>query len=72
MLATADASLKETEKYPKAAARTEYKEEGERLTKFKAAAKKCAEDLGKVLAAEKSKRQVHDGCTEIPKGHEGL
>jgi len=54
VIATADAALKETEKYTKAAARTEYKAAAEALTKFKAAAKKCAEDLSKVLAAEKN------------------
>ena len=54
VIATADAALKETEKYTKAAARIEYKAAVEALSKFKASAKKCADDLAKVLAAEKT------------------
>lgn len=54
VLANADATLKETEKYTKAAARMEYTAAVVALTKFKMAAKKAAEDLAKVVAAEKS------------------
>jgi hypothetical protein len=54
VLAKADAALKDTEKYTKSAARTDYKSAREALTSFKKNAKKCAEDLAKVIAAEKT------------------
>lgn len=54
MLAKADAALKDTEKYTKSAARTEYKAALEALTSFKADAKACADALTKVINAEKA------------------
>jgi hypothetical protein len=67
VLATADAALKETEKYTKAAARMEYKVAVDALTKFKVAAKKAAEDLAKVLAAEKSSDKFTAGVQKFQK-----
>jgi hypothetical protein len=68
VLATADVALKETEKYTKAAARTEYKEAAEALTKFKAAAKKCAEDLEKAVTAEKANDKFVTAVKKFQKG----
>jgi len=68
VLATADAALKETEKYTKAAARTEYKEAADALIKFKVLAKKCAEDLGKPLAAEKANDKFVTAVQKFQKG----
>ena len=53
ILKKADPALKDTEKYTKAAARTEYKNAREALVSFKVTAKKCADDLAKILGAEK-------------------
>jgi hypothetical protein len=68
VLATADAALKETEKYTKAAARTEYAAAAQALSTFKAAAKKCAEDLAKVLAAEKTNDKFTAAVQKFQKG----
>ena len=54
VLAKADAALSDAEKYTKAAARTDCKAAREALVRFKGSAKKCAEDLDKVLSAEKA------------------
>jgi len=54
VLKKADAALKDTEAYTKAAARTEYKAARNALVSFKANAKKCASDLAPIINAEKS------------------
>jgi hypothetical protein len=54
ILKKADLTLKDTEKYTKAAARTEYKDAREALLSFQTDAKKCAGDLKTILSAEKS------------------
>jgi hypothetical protein len=67
VIATADTALKEAEKYTKAAARIEYATAVDALTKFKAAAKKAAEDLGKVITAEKSSDKFTTAVTKFQK-----
>jgi hypothetical protein len=68
VLATADAAIQEAEKYTKAAARGDYKTAIDALTRFKAAAKKAAEDLGKISDKEKSSPGFTEAVEKFQKG----
>jgi len=65
VVAKADAALKDTQKYTKASARTAYKEAWEALESFKKNAKKCSDDLDKVLSAEKSSADFTKAVTSF-------
>jgi len=68
VVATADAAIKEAEIYTKAGAKGDYKTAIDALTKFKAAAKKAAEDLGKIADKEKSNSDFTKAVEKFEKG----
>jgi hypothetical protein len=68
VMETADAAAAETVKYTKAAARGDYTLAIQALTRFKAAAKKAADDLKSVMDKEKSSSGFTEAVKKFEKG----